>query len=265
MFVMNRIGILGFGIMGEAFAAGLTRKLPQLAIVAYDAKRERVEAASRMQKLSVAQSAGEVLRESDVTILCVKPQDFSAVAAEIREAARNRRVISILAGRKIQGIAEALGTDQVARFMPSLAATKGASLVGVSFHPSASKEMREDSRAIAAALGAALEIPEKLMSAMTGVSGSGLAYVLTFVHAMALGGVASGFDYPTALSVAVAGLEGAVSLLKDGTHPLELASRVISPAGTTIQGVRALERGGFTAAVMEAVEAAARKATELEG
>ena len=262
---MNRIGILGFGIMGEAFAAGLTRKLPQLSIVAFDAKRERVDAASRMQTLSVARSAAAVLSDTDITILCVKPQDFSAVSGEIREAARNRRVISILAGRKIQGIADALGTDQVARFMPSLAATKGASLVGVSFHASASKEMRDDSRAIASALGAALEIPEKLMSAMTGVSGSGLAYVLSFVHAMALGGVAAGFDYPTALSVAVAGLEGAASLLKDGAHPMELASRVISPAGTTIQGVRALERGGFTAAVMEAVEAAARKATELEG
>jgi pyrroline-5-carboxylate reductase len=103
------------------------------------------------------------------------------------------------------------------------------------------------------------------MAAMTGVSGSGLAFVFSFVHAMALGGVAAGFDYPTALSVAIAGLEGAASLLKDGAHPLELASRVISPAGTTIQGVRALERGGFTAAVMEAVESAARKATELEG
>jgi pyrroline-5-carboxylate reductase len=149
--------------------------------------------------------------------------------------------------------------------MPSLAAVKGASLVGVSFHPAATPQMRDDSLTIAGALGAHLEIKENLMSAMTGVSGSGLAYVFSFVHAMALGGVAAGFDYKTALSVAVAGLEGAVSLLKDGTHPLELASRVTSPAGTTIQGVRALERGGFTAAVMEAVEAAARRATELEG
>jgi len=262
---MNRIGILGFGIMGEAFAAGLSRKLPQVTILAYDAKADRREAASRMPRVSAAQGAGNVLRDCDITILCVKPQDFASAAAEVREAARGRRVISILAGRRIQGIAEALGTDQVARFMPSLAAIKGASLVGVSFHPSASKELKEDALAIATALGAALEIPEKLMSAMTGVSGSGLAYVLSFVHAMALGGVAAGFDYPTALSVAIAGLEGATSLLKDGTHPQELVSRIISPAGTTIQGVRALEKGGFTAAVMEAVEAAARRATELEG
>ena len=130
--------------------------------------------------------------------------------------------------------------------------------------PTRPRRLREDALVLAAALGTALEIPEKLMSAMTGVSGSGLAFVFQFVHAMAQGGVAAGFDYQTALAVAVAGLEGAASLLKDGAHPMELASRVTSPAGTTIQGVRALEKGGFTAAVMEAVEAAARKATEFE-
>jgi pyrroline-5-carboxylate reductase len=124
--------------------------------------------------------------------------------------------------------------------------------------------MRADALELASALGSVLEIPEKLMSAMTGVSGSGLAFVCQFVHAMAQGGVASGFDYRTALAIAVAGLEGAVSLLKDGVHPMEIASRVTSPAGTTIQGVRALEKAGFTAAVMEAVEAAARKAADFE-
>jgi pyrroline-5-carboxylate reductase len=261
---MKRIGIVGFGTMGEAFAVGLARKMPHVAILTHDVNKERMETAARAQKLSVARSAAEVLQSSDISILCVKPQDFSALAAEVKDASRGRRVISILAGRKIQAVADALATDQVARFMPSLAAVKGTSLVGVAFHPAAAPDMREDCLAIAAALGAPLEIQEKLMSAMTGVSGSGLAYVFSFVHAMALGGVAAGFDYRTALSVAVAGLEGAVSMLKDGTHPLELASRIISPAGTTIQGVRALERGGFTAAVMEAVEAAAAKAAQME-
>jgi pyrroline-5-carboxylate reductase len=137
-------------------------------------------------------------------------------------------------------------------------------MVGVSFHPDASARMKADVLDLAWALGTAMEIPEKLMGAMTGVSGSGLAFIFQFVHAMAQGGVAAGFDYRTALAVAVAGLEGAASLLKDGTHPMELASRVTSPAGTTIQGVRALERAGFTAAVMDAVEAAARKAADFE-
>lgn len=109
-----------------------------------------------------------------------------------------------------------------------------------------------------------MEIPEKLMAAMTGISGSGIAWVFEFAHAMALGGVASGFDYRTALSIAVATLESAAAMMKDGTHPEELASRVISPAGTTIQGIRALAQGGFAASVMGAVEAATRKAGEME-
>jgi pyrroline-5-carboxylate reductase len=261
---MKRIGIVGFGIMGSAFSTGLSAKLPEVSLLVYDVSKERIQAAARERKTAVAESARQVFAESDVTILCVKPQDFSAFAAEVADGARGKSVISILAGRKIQAIADGLGTDQVARFMPSLAAVKGASIVGVSFHPAATPQMRHDALSIATALGAGLEIPEKLMSAMTGVSGSGLSYVLSFVHAMALGGVAAGFDYPTALSIAVAGLEGAVSLLTEGMHPMELASRIISPAGTTIQGVRALERGAFTATVMEAVEAAARKAAELE-
>jgi len=261
---MNRIGIVGYGVMGEAFANGLLRKLPGISVLAFDAKPDRLHAAAHGQELSAAPSAAAVFQGSEITILCVKPQDFLALADGLGGAAKGKPVISILAGRKIQAVADALGTEQVARFMPTLAATKGTSLVGVSFHAAVTPRMRQDSLQIAGALGSALEIPEKLMSAMTGVSGSGLAYVFQFVHAMALGGVAAGFDYKTALSVAVAGLEGAASLLKDGTHPLELASRVTSPAGTTIQGVRALERGGFTAAVMEAVEAAARKATEFD-
>ncbi len=262
---MKRIGIVGFGTMGEAFAMGLRRRTPDLAMSVFDVNRERAEAAARMPGVAVARTAGEVLKECDLTILCVKPQDFPLLAAEVRESSRGRKIISILAGRRIQSIAEGLATEQVARFMPSLAAVKGTSMVGVSFGAGASPEFRAECLSVAGAFGVSLEIPEKLMSAMTGVSGSGLAYVFAFVNAMALGGVAAGFDYRTALAIAVAGLEGAASLLKEGAHPLELASRVISPAGTTIQGVRALERGGFTAAVMEAVEAAARRASELEG
>jgi pyrroline-5-carboxylate reductase len=261
---MKSIGIIGFGVMGESFATGLLRKLPEVGIIAFDVKSDRLAAALGGQRVRVARSAAEVFGESDVTVLAIKPQDFSAFADTVRESSRGRPVISILAGRKIHLIGEALGTDQVARFMPNLAATKGAALIGVSFHPAASAGLRRDALEVASALGTGLEIPEKLMSAITGVSGSGIAYAFEFAHALALGGVASGFDYKTALAAAVATLEGAAAMLKDGVNPVELVSRVTSPAGTTIQGIRALERGAFVATVMEAVEASARKATEFE-
>jgi len=261
---MKRIGIIGFGVMGEAFAVGLRRKMPEAAIVAFDVRSDRVQAAAQKLRLDPAKEASEVF-SSDITLVCVKPQDFPALAAEVRSASRGRRIISILAGKKIQTLAEALGTENVARFMPNISALRGTSLVGVSLHGEADEQTRKDSLTVAEAVGKPMVIPEKLMSAMTGVSGSGLAYVLTFVHAMSLGGVAAGFDYETALAIATAALESAASLLKDGSHPMELASRITSAGGTTIQGIRALEKGGLTAAVMEAVEAAARKASEMEG
>ena len=260
---MKRIGIVGFGVMGEAFAIGLRKKMPDVVLAAFDVKRERIDAAAKTLGLSPARDAADAFA-SDITLLCVKPQDFASLAAEVRGASRGRRVISILAGRKVQTIAEGLGTENVSRFMPNISALKGTCIVGISLHAGADEQTRKDSIAVAEAVGRPLEIPEKLMSAMTGVSGSGLAYVLAFVHAMSLGGVAAGFDYSTALAIAVAGLESAASLLKDGAHPMELASRITSAGGTTIQGIRALEKGGFTASVMEAVEAAARKASEME-
>jgi pyrroline-5-carboxylate reductase len=260
---METLGIVGFGTMGEAFARGLGRAMPGVALTAFDTKPARIEAA-RAMGIAVARSPGEVLEKADLSILCVKPQDLAELAAGVRGRSAGRRLVSILAGRRLQTVSEAMGTDQVARFMPNIAAVTGRSLVGVSFGPGADVAFRADCTAVAGALGKPMEIPERLMSAMTGVSGSGIAYVLAFVHAMAMGGVAAGFDYSTAVSVASAALESAASLLAGGAHPMELANRVTSAAGTTIQGLRALERGGFTAAVMEAVEAAARKAAEME-
>ncbi len=260
---MKRIGIVGFGVMGEAFAAGLRKKMPDMALVAYDVKREAVERSGGRLGVQAARDVAETFA-CDLTLLCVKPQDFAALANEVRAVSRGRRVISILAGRKVQTIAEGLATENVARFMPNIAALKGMSMVGISLHAGADERMRRDSIAVAEAVGTPLEIPEKLMSAMTGVSGSGLAYVFEFAHAMALGGVAAGFDFRTSLAVAIAALRSGASLLEDGAHPMDLVSRVTSAGGTTIQGIRALEKGGFTAAVMAAVEAAAHKATEME-
>jgi pyrroline-5-carboxylate reductase len=260
---MERLGIIGFGVMGRAFAEGLARSEPGLSLVVYDVKADKLSGAGT-RTLTAAASPAEVVRQCGHILLCVKPQDLGALMPELRPHSRGKGYISILAGRRIDTLAEGLGTEEVARFMPNIAATVGRSLVGVSFHPRAGSAFREECLKLSRAVGSPLEVPEKLLAAMTGVSGSGIAYVLTFIHALALGGVAAGFDYETALKAAVGCVEGAVALLGGGAHPAALASRVISPAGTTIQGMRALERGGMTAAVMEAVEAAARRAVEFE-
>lgn len=265
---MDRLGIIGFGTMGEAFATALRRKDPRLALSAFDLRPERLAAAAPGLGIAVARDPAAVVRDSGLVLLCVKPQDIGALFVALAPHAKGRRFVSILAGTRIQRLSEGLGTPHVARFMPNIAAVAGKALVGVSFAPNAEPSFRADCLEVAGAFGTSLEIPERLMAAMTGLSGSGLAYVFAFADAMALGGVAAGFDYPTALAITVEALESAAAMLKAGpgpVHPRELASRVASPAGTTIQGLRALERGGFAAAVMEAVEAAARRAQELEG
>jgi len=266
MPAMERLGIIGFGTIGEAFATSLRRARPSLAIAAFDVKPGRLAAAAPALGVAVARDPASVARESDLTLLCVKPQDIVALMADLAPHAKGRRFVSSLAGTRIQRLVEGLGTPHVARYMPTIAAASGRSLVGVSFSPEADPAFRADCLTVADAFGASLELPERLMPAMCGLSSSGLAYVFAFADALALGGVASGFDYPTALKVAVATIESAAALLKStGAHPRELASRVASPAGTTIQGLRALERGGFAAAVMEAVEAGTRRAQEFEG
>jgi pyrroline-5-carboxylate reductase len=263
---MDRLGIIGFGTMGEAFATALRRTHPQLAMTAFDVKPGRLAAAAPALGVTVARDPASVVCETDLTLLCVKPQDIGALMVGLAVHAKGRRFVSILAGTRIQRLSEGLGTPHVARFMPNIAAVAGKALVGISFAPEVDPAFKVDCLSVAGAFGGSLELPERLMAAMTGLSGSGLAYVFAFADAMALGGVAAGFDYPTALKVAAEALASAAAMLKaESVHPRELVSRVASPAGTTIQGLRALERGGFTAAVMEAVEAGARRAQEFEG
>ena len=104
------------------------------------------------------------------------------------------------------------------------------------------------------------------MPAVTGLSGSGIAFVFAFIHAMALGGISSGIAYPTSLSIALITIQGALAVMeKKKENPVELLSKVISPAGTTIRGVAALEKEGFTYSVIKAIESATTRATELEG
>lgn len=270
---MKKLAIIGFGIMGEAFVTGLTRPGAAGAgagsagrsIVVFDHKKEKLEQARARGGLEIAGSAAEAARAAEMILLCIKPQDAKGFFPQVGESARGKPVVSILAGTSIDTISKGLETNQVARFMPNIAAVLGSALVGVSFHQGAAASFKEECMTIARALGTPIEVPERLMAAVTGISGSGIAFALSFIHAMAQGGVASGFDYPTALRIAALTVEGAAKLVADGTHPMELVSRVTSPAGTTIQGIRVLERGGFAATVMEAVEAAGRRAKELEG
>lgn len=263
-----KIGIIGYGMMGASIARGLATA-QGIQLTAYDKSEERRREAAK-HAVPVAPDLQALIQGAGVLLVAVKPQDLATLLAAVGAKGAGAQIVSIVAGRSIATFEAACGTRNVARLMPNIAATVRESYVGVSCHPGASRELREAALTIARSVGVAVEVPERLLSAVTGVAGSGIAYVFAFLHAMAMGGVHAGLDYRSALAAAVQTARGAVALLsgtegsEQSVSPVELLTRVTSPAGTTIEGMLELETGAFTALVMKAVKASADRAEELE-
>jgi len=255
------VGIIGFGNMGEAVALGLVRN--KQAAHVYQTEGANKAKALKNKRLTVHNDLESLVKASSIVVLAVKPQAMPRLLEELAPLAKDKAFISLAAGLSTASFQKHLGA-QIVRFMPNLAAKVGRSVVGVSPGQDCSPAFAQQAVAVAQAIGTAVVIPERLMAAVTGLSGSGIAFVFHFIHSLALGGVREGFAYPQALALALDTVDGAVSLLRStGEHPAAFESRVCSPAGTTIEGIRALERGGLTDAVMEAVAAASRRAQEL--
>jgi pyrroline-5-carboxylate reductase len=268
---MKNIGIIGFGNMGEAFAAGLRARSGHIRFGVAEKFAPRLEAAGeKFGAQDFTGRPGALLDFADMTIIAVKPQDAACVLEDISPYSEGKKFIAIVAGKTLDFYRSFLKTPYIARFMPSLAAMYQKAVVGVSLPAGADAEgldvFRREVLDLASALGSALEIPEKLMPMITGLSGSGIAFVFAFIHALALGGVKTGLGYERALDVALKVVEGAAEVLRSTKDtPANLIAKVASPAGTTIAGLQALEEAAFTAAVMRAVEDAADRARELEG
>ena len=174
-------------------------------------------------------------------------------------------IISIAAGIPIQSIEEQLGKEtRIIRAMPNTPALVGAGAAAVAKGAAASGADLELATAIFGSVGLSVTIEESLMDAVTGLSGSGPAYVFMIIDALAEGGVLMGLKRDIAVKLAAQTLLGAAKLcLESGTHPEELRDMVTSPGGTTITGIKALEDGGLRAALISAVEAATIKSREL--
>lgn len=264
--MIEQVAILGFGNMGEALVRGLRERQPRIGVSVLEKREERRERARELGATVFDSAAFDAfMATSDTVVLSIKPQDLSAIATRGGSPFAAKQVISVLAGTSLETLRQRLGTDSVARLMPSLTAQIGRAVVGVAFADDVPQELRRNALAIAAVIGSAHEVPEKMMAAVTGLSGSGVAYVFAFIHALALGGTRAGIPYPQSLEIAREVTAGAADFLAaGGEHPVSALTRVTSPAGTTIEGIAALERNGFSAAVIEAVAAAVTRAIELE-
>lgn len=265
--MIRNIGIIGFGNMGESMAAGLSREFPGISIgIIEKVEARRAHALEVYGAKDFSELPGALFEFSDLSVIAVKPADLDATLDLIAPFVTSRtRFISIVAGRTIDSIRTRLPEAGIARFMPNIAALVGRAFVGVAFAEQPDAEFRAQCFAVAQAFGTPGEFPEHLMAAVTGLSGSGIAYVFSFLHALALGGTKAGISYDRSLEISLSILEGAAAVVKEtGEHPAALLSKVASPGGTTIEGITALEDRGFTAAVIHAVEAAARRARESE-
>jgi pyrroline-5-carboxylate reductase len=262
----KKIGIIGCGNMGEAILRGLYQKGMTQGIRVSEPRGDRREYIKKKYGVEAIPDNRTIASQSQVIILAVKPQELKGVLQEIAPALDSLTLlISIAAGASLGAIAAILAKEvRLIRAMPNIAALALESATALSPGAEVSAADLETAREIFNALGRTVIVSESLMDAVTGMSGSGPAYVSLFIEALADGGMRMGIPRKDALEMAIQTVLGTARLLSEqGEPPAHLKDRVASPGGTTIAGIAALEAKGFRGAVMEAVAAATQRSKEL--
>ena len=266
--MQQNIGFIGAGRMGRALASGLVQaglvRAEQLS-ASDPSAAARSEFASAVPKATVVDNNAEVLRSSDIVFLAVKPQHVEDVLAELRpEATVEKLLVSIAAGISLQTLSDGLQTDRLIRVMPNTPCLVRFGACGYCLGTGASSDDGKLVARLLQSVGIAHQLDETMMDAVTGLSGSGPAFVYVMIEALSDGGVRMGLPHDVALKLAAHTVRGAAEMVvATGRHPADLKDEVTSPGGTTITGLQALEKGGMRAAMIAAVEAATRRCVEL--
>eukprot|EP00002_Diphylleia_rotans_P012900 TRINITY_DN2517_c0_g1_i1.p1 TRINITY_DN2517_c0_g1~~TRINITY_DN2517_c0_g1_i1.p1 ORF type:complete len:276 (-),score=66.84 TRINITY_DN2517_c0_g1_i1:895-1722(-) len=262
-----QLGFLGAGMMAEAVARGLIQANYVTAeqVIVSDINEKRLAV---FQQLGIHATSDnkELARKSKILFLAVKPVSIGEVLSEIySEVQESHLIISIAAGIDIRQLESSLPANaHVVRVMPNSPCLVSATAAGFALGKHATEEDAKAVKTLFGCVGAAFCLPETLLDAVTGLSGSGPAYVFMMIEAMADGGVRSGLPRDVAMQLAAHTVFGAAKMaLTMPEHPAELKNRVESPGGTTIAGTHELEKGGFRASVISAVYAATQRSAEL--
>lgn len=261
------IGFLGAGRMATALAEGMVRRgvVAGADIIACDSSDEaRDRFSTAIAGARTISSSDQFSSDLHTLILAVKPQKFLDATECLDRSGGDSLVISVMAGITSRSIAERLNSRRVVRAMPNTPCLIGEGAIGVALGAVTDTATREWVMAILGSTGLVIEVGEAMLDAVTGLSGSGPAYVFRMIQAMASEGEALGLPAKDALKLAEQTVKGAASLLiHSNSSPQTLIEQVASPGGTTLRGLDALDCGGFDEVVRSAVREAACRASEL--
>ena len=264
----KKICFIGSGNMAEALVRGLIRAGSAEAgdIETTDTRDEQLERFRASFGVRVSKDNRAAAKEAEVIILSVKPQTMNKALDQIASAIDPQKlVISIAAGVPIAAIEHKLGRGaRIVRAMPNTPALVGAGATEIASGEHATDDDMAIAKALFDAVGITVTVEEGLIDAVTGLSGSGPAYLFLIIEALSDAGVKVGLPRYTAMKLAAQTVFGSARLqIETGTHPGQLKDQVTSPGGTAIAGLHTLEAGGLRTTLMNAVEAATNRAREL--
>ena len=272
----TKLGVIGGGVMAEAL---ISRLLARNTYTADDIAVGEPTAARRQFLLdtygvTVCDRNEDALAAAETVLVAVKPQVFTYITADLAAMAADRSpgtsaasrplVLSIMAGVPLQTLEAAAPQCPVVRAMPNTPATVGAGMTAIAAGRHVTPDQLAQAEVIFAAVGEVVTVPEHLMDAVTGLSGSGPGYLAVIIEALIDGGVSVGLPRATAQTLAIQTVLGTATLLQTTElHPAVLKDRVTSPGGTTITGIAELEAAGVRSALIEAVKAATQRSQDL--
>ena len=259
-----KISCIGTGAMGGAIMRAICKKYDVKNIKITDKNVELGKAFANETGATFVSTNKEVL-DADYIFLAVKPQFLSDVFAEIAgNIPTNAVVISMAAGVKLEKLENWAPKARFVRMMPNVCAQIGQAMIAITYNENIKAEEAATVKEILSSAGKVEQVPEKLMDCVTAVSGSGPAFVFMFIEALADAAVRCGMPRSQAYTYAAQTVYGSAGMaLENGQHPAVLKDMVCSPAGTTIEGVAALEKNNFRNAVIEAVTAACDRSIAL--
>lgn len=261
------VGFLGGGVMAEVLITGIIKSglLPADNIFVSDINSERLEILEEKLGINKVESNAELVKKAKLLIIAVKPYVLEGVLSDIKEKiASDHEVISIAAGIKISYIENYLGKLSVIRVMPNMPCLVRCGVSAISAGSYSNEEQKKRAKSIFESVGHVVFVEEKLLDAVTGLSGSGPAYMYIILEALSDAGVKAGLSRDIAIDLAVHTMMGSAKMvLETKKHAAELKDMVTTPAGTTIAGIYELEKHGLRSALIAAVNAATERSKEL--